>query len=95
MFWEKYLQSSVFVAGEDFSLADIAFYPNLAYLVHRGMDLERERLPRLEAYCAQVGALPSVVDARPIGYEKVAKTNLFAKLYKSLDEEKRNTKGQT
>lgn len=88
-FWETYLQSTPFVAGSTFSLADIAFYPNLAYLVHRGMDLEREIFPKLANYCERVGKLPSVIDARPVGYEKVAKNNLFRKLYKVLDDERR------
>lgn len=87
-FWENYLSTSPYVAGSEVSLADFALYPNLAYLIHRGMDLDREGLPKLKQYHERMNALPCAVDALPTGYETVAKTNLFKKLYGIFDEEK-------
>lgn len=86
-FWEHYLSTSPYVAGNELSLADFATYPNVAYLIHRGMDLDREGLPRLKEYHKRMKSLPCAGDALPIGYENVAKTNLFKRLYSILDEE--------
>jgi glutathione S-transferase/nicotinamidase-related amidase len=85
--WERYLIDAPFVAGSIFSLADCALYPILAYLIHRGFDLTKEKLPRLLGYHQRVDAMPCAVDALPFGYEKVAKTNLGAKIYGMIEED--------
>ncbi|KAH7175963.1 Isochorismatase-like protein [Dactylonectria macrodidyma] len=46
-FWEDHLAESAFISGHELSLADVAFYPSLAYMVHRGYAFENE-LPRRE-----------------------------------------------
>ena len=40
-YWEVYASRTAFIAGESFSLADCAFFPLLAYMVHRGFKWER------------------------------------------------------
>ncbi|OCK79119.1 thioredoxin-like protein, partial [Lepidopterella palustris CBS 459.81] len=64
-FWEGYLETSSFVAGETFSLADCAFYPNVAYLIHRGLDLEKEGFGALKAYYERVRGMECAADALP------------------------------
>jgi glutathione S-transferase/nicotinamidase-related amidase len=85
--WERYLEHSTFIAGEEFGLADCAFFPCLAYLVHRGFDLQKEDegFSRLKAYYERVDALPCAKDARPKGYDKLGKS-LFEKVHEIADE---------
>lgn len=80
-FWETYLSESEHVAGSSLSIADFAMYPNLAYLIHRGLDLRREGLDRLKEYHERWIKTAWGRDALPEGYEKVAKTNLIKKIY--------------
>jgi len=85
--WEGYLEHSTFIAGEEFGLADCAFFPCLAYLVHRGFDLQKEDegFPRLKAYYERVDALPCAKDARPKGYDKLGKS-LFREVHEIAEE---------
>lgn len=47
--WERYLESGdEFLAGSEISVADVSFYPTLAYIVRLGFNLRR--FPRLFAY---------------------------------------------
>ncbi|KAJ7510447.1 hypothetical protein B0H11DRAFT_1959102, partial [Mycena galericulata] len=41
-YWEVYASRSAYIAGDEFGLADCAFFPLLAYMVHRGFDRRRE-----------------------------------------------------
>nr|XP_019945879.1 PREDICTED: glutathione S-transferase A-like [Paralichthys olivaceus] len=63
--WEGYLQkaSGSFVAGKDFSLADIIFFPGVAYLFHFG--LCEERYPKLAAYYNCLKVRPSIKASWP------------------------------
>ena len=85
--WERYLEHSTFIAGEEFGIADCAFFPCLAYLVHRGFDLKKEDegFPKLEAYYRRVDALPCANDARPKGYDKLGKS-LFGEVHEIAEE---------
>ena len=38
--WEAYVSNQDYVAGKQFSIADCAFYPCVAYLEHRGRGFE-------------------------------------------------------
>jgi glutathione S-transferase len=46
-FWEVYAAQAEFIAGKAFGLADCAFFPILAYMVHRGFEWRRPR-PRTD-----------------------------------------------
>jgi len=76
-----------FIAGEEFGLADCAFFPCLAYLVRRGFDLQKEDggFSRLKAYFERVDALPCAKDARPKGYDKLGKS-LFLEVHEIAEE---------
>lgn len=47
-YWEVYASRTAFIAGEVFSLADCAFFPLLAYMVHRGFRWERPSFDGVE-----------------------------------------------
>jgi glutathione S-transferase len=66
--WEGYLAGSAFLAAPTagISLADMAFYPVLAYLVRRGARLER--FPNLTRYYQEVSSRPSAAQAQPVGW---------------------------
>jgi glutathione S-transferase/nicotinamidase-related amidase len=90
-FWESYLSRANFVAGDEMSLADCAFYPNVAYLIHRGLDLEREGLSNLQRYVGEIGNMQCAKDALPAKWENPGK-NLFLRIYEIVAE-LRNTSG--
>jgi len=50
--------------GNDVSLADFSFFPNLAYMVRLGLALEG-RYPNLHAYFVRMATRPSVVATWP------------------------------
>lgn len=63
-FWEGYLAIDQFVSGGFFGLADCAFNPILAYMVHRGLEL-RMAFPALESYYGRCREYRIVIEACP------------------------------
>jgi glutathione S-transferase len=64
--WEKYLAemgAGSFIAGKDFSMADITFYTLLAFTVRMGLDLSK--YPHLGAYYTMVSERPSIKASWP------------------------------
>lgn len=60
--WEGYLEKlggDSYIAGKDFSMADVIVFPHIALFVRLGVKLG-ERFPRLAAYFEKVKARPSV-----------------------------------
>lgn len=65
--WEKYVGengSGSFLAGKEFSMADIVFFPSLAFYVRVGLDLGKS-YPHLASYYEKVSKLPSVEKTWP------------------------------
>ncbi|XP_068567046.1 glutathione S-transferase A-like [Cebidichthys violaceus] len=57
--WEEYLKGpGPFLAGKDFSLADVVVYPSIAYLFR--FQLCEERYPKLAAYYNSLKNRPSI-----------------------------------
>ncbi|XP_053718479.1 glutathione S-transferase A-like [Synchiropus splendidus] len=56
--WEGYLEKGPFMAGSNFSLADVIVFPSVAYLFRFG--LCAERYPKLAAYYNCVKKRPSI-----------------------------------
>jgi len=75
--WEADLAGDPFIAGATLSLADSAFYPALAYQLHRGLVLQ-DRFPGLAAYAARMAERPASLRARPQGWIRRGKRDLFA-----------------
>lgn len=77
--WEARAAEASFIAGEAFSLADVAFYPTLAYMLRRGLSLAEH--PRLDAYRRRVEVLPAAVASHPVGWAvgEAGKADLFAR----------------
>ncbi|OAX81672.1 hypothetical protein ACJ72_03986 [Emergomyces africanus] len=84
-FWETHIATAhaagkSFMAGTDsLSLADCAFYPILAYMVHRGF-VFTERFQGLERYYEDMMGLECVKRARPEGWgdgRRRGKMNVF------------------
>lgn len=75
--WEKRASESLFIAGDSVSMADVSFYPTLAYMLRRGLVLRD--YPSLDAYQRRMRARPSCERAHPEGWtHEVAKRDLFA-----------------
>lgn len=84
-FWEKYLKEEKFISGEEFGMADCAFYPILAYMVHRGLELAKSGFPGLKGYAERCEGLRAVREARPEGWEEPGKS-LFAKCERLVEQ---------
>ncbi|KAK9868571.1 hypothetical protein WJX84_004415 [Apatococcus fuscideae] len=57
-YWESYLSASKFVAGNVFTLADLAFAPQVLFFVRQGASLDE--YPKLKAYLADAKERPSI-----------------------------------
>ena len=66
--WETYLAGAQFLAGE-LSLADLSFFPSLAYLVRLGFVLDK--FPNLLAFFQRMCARPSVQATWPPHWKTV------------------------
>lgn len=62
--WEAYLEGD-YLAGDTFSIADIALLPVLAFLVRVGFDPAANGLPRLAAYHARLMERPAIEVSSP------------------------------
>jgi glutathione S-transferase/nicotinamidase-related amidase len=75
-FWEMYLTKTKFIACDTFTLADCAFYPVMAYLIHRGLNIDK--FPALKNYVNIIKTKPAAINAHPKGWgEKGGKLNVF------------------
>ena len=62
--WERYFDTGdEYLAGQQLSVADISFFPTLAYIVRLGFDLIR--FPRLNGYYIRMCKLPEVQASWP------------------------------
>jgi glutathione S-transferase len=73
--WENRASKHTFIASESFTLADCSFYPTIGYMTHRGLSLDG--FPNLSKYKLRIAERASARFARPEGWERSAKTNLF------------------
>merc|ERR1719215_1118570 len=55
---DRRLEQSEYVAGNDYSIADISLYPWIAYHPWAGQDISD--LPNLRRWCEMIGARPAV-----------------------------------
>ena len=61
--WESYLGTNKFLVGAELTMADVAFFPSLAYNVRLGFNIAR--YPRLHAYYKHMCERPSVALSWP------------------------------
>jgi glutathione S-transferase len=89
-YWEVYATGSAYIAGDEFGLADCAFFPQLAYMLHRGFDWERpvkegpgarrdpDAWPHLRAYFERVWEQKGCAKrAQPAGWDQRGKVNVW------------------
>jgi glutathione S-transferase len=75
-FWEMYLRKTMFIACDKFTLADCAFYPVIAYLIHRGLNIDE--FPALTNYINIIKTKSAAIKSYPRGWkEKGGKLNVF------------------
>ncbi|CAF1430672.1 unnamed protein product [Adineta steineri] len=76
VFWEMYLIKTTFIACDQFTLADCAFYPVIAYLIHRGLNIER--FPAIVNYVNIIKTKTSAINAHPKDWtETGGEINIF------------------
>lgn len=84
-FWETYLTRTSFIACNQFTLADCAFYPVVAYLIHRGLIINQ--YTALKNYVSMIKRKPSAINSHPAGWkEKGGKVNVFKKVNEILNQ---------
>eukprot|EP00058_Branchiostoma_floridae_P020681 XP_002606171.1 hypothetical protein BRAFLDRAFT_126492 [Branchiostoma floridae] len=66
--WEAYLTQGSYITGGDFTMADVVFFPVLAYLVWEGTNLDG-KYPKLATYYNMVRERPSVKTSWPAYWE--------------------------
>jgi glutathione S-transferase len=67
--WETYLAGTLFLAGGGITLADLSFFPSLAYMLRLGFSLER--FPNLLAYFHRMCERKSVLATWPPHWKEV------------------------
>lgn len=82
--WEHYAKINKFIASNEFTLADCAFYPILEYMVHRGFEFKN--FVNLQRYYLMMYSRESVVKSRPNGWDVVGKKNLFKIISDLIDQ---------
>jgi len=74
--WSARAKQHTFIASEMFTLADCSFYPVLAYMMRRGLNLDP--FPKLQEYELRIRARNSAKVSRPDGWhDRPSKMNLF------------------
>lgn len=66
--WESHLQENEYVVGEKFSIAEVAFYPYIAYLEHKGWDFDW--VSALKRYADETREKKSAVATCPNGWHR-------------------------
>jgi len=75
--WEKYAGEADYIAGPQFTLADLVLFPGLAIYVRYGLDLAKHA-PNLGKYYSRVVKRPSVEKSWPPHWkESPAPANIF------------------
>lgn len=73
--WENFL-TTPFIVGDQFTMADIFFFPYLATLVRGSFSLEER--PNLRRYYEELSKRPSIVASWPPHFKETPPTQLFA-----------------
>lgn len=83
--WNEYLKDKNYLAGDDFTLADCAFWPILGYLVHHGLPIDTPKLSNVRDYYLRINERPSATVCWPIGWEHKGR-NLFIDVSNELED---------
>ncbi|XP_066290781.1 glutathione S-transferase A-like [Branchiostoma lanceolatum] len=99
MIWEEYLkeEGGPFIAGKEFTMADVSFFPVLAYVVWMGFQ-PKKAYPNLNDYYLAVRDRPTVQDVWPADWNKPSPEKEFLYLDEYLEEEEKpkdKTKAKT
>jgi glutathione S-transferase len=84
-FWEEYAKESKYMSGDEFGMVDCAFYPILAYMMQRGLNVEEQGFLALKEYTERCRLLKVVIEGRPEGWEELGKS-LFAKCKRLVEQ---------
>ncbi|CAH1269721.1 GSTZ1 [Branchiostoma lanceolatum] len=91
--WEEYLkeEGGPFIAGKEFTMADVSFFPVLAYVVWMGFQ-PKKAYPNLNDYYLAVRDRPTVQDVWPADWNKPSPEKEFLYLDEYLEEEEEEEK---
>ena len=78
LLWEGFLANSKFLVGDQFTMADVFFFPHLAVLVRGGFSFEGR--PNLKRYYEQLSQRPSIVASWPPHFKDTPPTEMFTKV---------------
>ena len=69
------------IATKNFSLADVAFYPYLAFIVRIGLPLKKLGCDRLLSYHEMVSSRPTVKATRPPHWKDSEPPNVLGNIF--------------
>lgn len=72
---DDWLESTKFIASDEFTFADCILVPILGLMVRNGADFKGMRLLRLHTYYEQVGEIPAVKNSIPPHYKNTPGTS--------------------
>ena len=76
--WEGFLTNSKYLVGEDFTMADVIFFPHLAVLARGSLSFENR--PNLKRYYDDLSQRPSILASWPPHFKDTPPTEMFAKI---------------
>ncbi|XP_035680126.1 glutathione S-transferase A-like isoform X1 [Branchiostoma floridae] len=93
MIWEEYLkeEGGPFIAGKEFSMADVSFFPVLAYVVWMGFQ-PKKAYPHLNDYYLAVRDRETVQAVWPVDWNKPCPEKDFLYLEEYLEEDEEEPK---
>ena len=76
--WEGFLSNSNFLVGDNFTMADVFFFPHLATLVRGGFSFEGR--PNLKQYYEKLAQRSSIQASWPPHFKESPPTEIFTKI---------------
>ena len=76
--WEGFLADKKFITGDEFTMADVFFFPQLAVLARGSLSFEGR--PNLKRYYDELSQRPSIVASWPPHFKDTPATKMFTKV---------------
>eukprot|EP00111_Clytia_hemisphaerica_P024054 TCONS_00070904-protein len=76
--WEEFLTNKKYITGDEFTMADAFFFPQIAILVRGSLSFENR--PNLKRYYEELSQRPSIMASWPPHFKDTPPTEMFTKI---------------